>query len=215
MQMADQAGFTEQQLMESIDTLQPLPVFAGTSQAGPLQVIPFQARPSAIGTITGFSGARAAMPTAVTGAPSGISLAGINVFDVVGIPPLSAIMAPVRPQVEEHIEPMEIPDSKFDMHRHIKLLEKEDPKRFISEVNMTKKDYKGPREALVMVNRSELTAERMQELRDQEEMGPNPTLPALLRQSATKLAKEHGKGKTALPDPHVAFDHAVFTMLQG
>ena len=46
-------------------------------------------------------------------------------------------------------------------------------------------------------------------------MGPDPTLPALLRQTATKLAKEHDKGKKALPDTHVAFDHAVYTMLQA
>ena len=75
---------------------------------------------------------------------------------------------------------MEIPDSKFDVHRHIKLLEKEDQKRYISEGNMTKKDHRDPSKVLVMVNRSELTAERIQEIREQEEIGPDPTLPALL-----------------------------------
>ena len=67
------------------------------------------------------------MPTAVTGAPSGISLAGINIFDVAGIPPLSALMAPAPPTAEGSTETMEIPESKYDMQHHIQLFAKRGP----------------------------------------------------------------------------------------
>ena len=65
-----------------------------------------------------------------------------------------------------------------------------------------------------MIERKDLTAERIQALRQAQGFGPDPTLPGLLRETAARMARQPGHGRNPIPDPHVDFDHAVFRLME-
>ncbi len=52
-------------------------------------------------------------------------------------------------------------------------------------------------------------------MRDREGLGPDPTIPGILRDAAAEIAANRPDyGRARMPNPHTKFDHALFRLLQ-
>ena len=169
-------------------------------------------------------------PVPLAAAVSGTSLSGIGSFitavDTTGLPPLSSFLAPAATNAAPvtttaaatssaatALPAIELPDSKFLLHQHLQL-DPQNPSRTIGHVDMLRGDHRTPAGPIVMIERRDLTAERIQELRQAEGLGPDQTLPALLRETAARLSRQPGHLRNPMPDPHIDFDQAVFRLME-
>ena len=248
IQMAEQAGFTQQQIYEWIGTGQPLPqieqlnTIPSNTYQNPPPVQPSQARipaervsardsstvlPAQPRTQTSMFAQLNSPQIPMANSTSNTSLAGlttlIGTFNTAGISPLvpSVAVLPTQPttttaaNVNQGISPgnPELPDTKFALHERLRL-KPPNPLRNIQQINIVAKDHRAPKGPSVTIPISELRASRIQEIRDREALGPDPSIPGIVRAVIAQSPLGGTGPRKHMPSPHVPFDHELWRLIE-
>ena len=81
-----------------------------------------------------------------------------------------------------------------------------------SRINQGDRGTPGP---TLQIQSKDLNARRVQQMRDREGLGPDPTIPGILRDAAAEIAAcRPNNGRAQMPNPHHEFDHALYRLLR-